>query len=293
MAVSVVTDSTSYLPPDLRAEYSISVVSLSVNFGDESHRELDVDYEWFYRRLAAHKGLPTSAAPPASEFIDAFTQAVEVGDEVVGVFLSSLMSGTLQAAELAKRMVLERRPEARIELVDGRSNCMQLGMTVLAAARAAAAGADAAGAVRAAEDTIARTRFLFVPETLEYLRRGGRIGGASALLGGVLQIRPILTVAVGETSVYAKVRTKRRALAEIVSVVERDAARCGLAEVVVHHIEDEQEGELLADMLREVAGPGIRVVPVGPVIGLHVGPGTAGVVYRTEQLLAPPTGATA
>ena len=292
MAVAVVTDSTSYLPQDLRDEHSISVVSLSVNFGDESYRELDVDYGWFYRRLASEKSLPTSSAPPASEFVEAFSAAAERGDGVVGVFLSSLMSGTLQAAELARRMVLERIPEATIEIVDGRSNCMQLGMAALSAARSAESGADASDAARAARETIERTRFLFVPDTLEYLRRGGRIGGASALLGGILQIRPILTVADGETGVYSKVRTKRRALAEIASVVAADAERLGLAEVVVHHIEDEAEGRLLAEMLSEVVGSDIRLVPIGPVIGLHVGPGAAGAVYRTEQPIdttSPPT----
>ncbi len=180
-------------------------------------------------------------------------------------------------------MVAERYPDAHIEVVDSRSNCMELGLAVLAAARAAAAGASLAETVAAAHATIERTRFLFVPDTLEYLRRGGRMGGAQALLGTLLQIRPILTVVDGKTEVFAKVRTKRKALTEIVSAFERDIAAKGFVDAIVHHIDDETEGAELARLVEAVTGVAPRIVSIGPAIGTHVGPSTAGLVYCTSS----------
>jgi DegV family protein with EDD domain len=132
---------------------------------------------------------------------------------------------------------------------------------------------------------IARTRFLFVPETLEYLRRGGRMGGAQALLGTLLQIRPILTVVDGRTEVFAKVRTKRKALAEVVAAFERDIQAKGFGGAIVHHIADEPVGAELAALVEAVISQPVRVVPIGPAIGTHVGPGTAGLVYHTLQVM--------
>jgi hypothetical protein len=135
----------------------------------------------------------------------------------------------------------------------------------------------------AARRVVARSRFLFVPATLEYLRKGGRIGGASALLGSVLQIRPILTVIDGKTEVLRRVRTSERARREIVAQFAADVEEKGLAEVAVHHIEAPELAEEVASAVEEVAGRRVDRVPIGPVIGLHVGPGTVGLVYVSEQ----------
>ena len=286
MAVRVVTDSTSYLPQEECERYGIEVVTLYVNFGDESHAEVGLDSEWFYSRMASESAVPTSSQPSVQNMAEVFTAAVERGEEVCGVYISSDMSGTFESAQLAATMVRESHPDARIELVDSRSNCMQLGFAVLEAARAAAAGASLDEVAAAARATVGRTRFLFVPHTLDYLRKGGRIGGASALLGTMLQIRPVLTIADGRTDVWGKVRTKRRAFQEMVGALEADAARAGLAEVAVHHIHDEAEGRVLADLVASATGHDVPVIAIGPVIGLHVGPGTAGVVWRTERDLA-------
>jgi DegV family protein with EDD domain len=283
MPVTVVTDSTSYIPERLRAELGIRVVSLWVNFGDETQRELDIDNSAFYARLEGERELPTSSTPPASEFLEVFEDIIGSGDDVVGVFISSDMSATCETAQLARTMVLEARPDAHIEIVDSRSNCMQLGFAALAAARASRAGANVEAAVEAAEQARLRTRYLFVPHTLDYLRKGGRIGGASALLGGILQIRPILTVEEGKTQVFAKVRTKSRAMAEMVRQFAEDRERCGLRDVVVHHIHDEEEGRLLVDLVAEVTGSRPELIGVGAVIGLHVGPGAVAIAYETER----------
>lgn len=284
MGVRVITDSTAYLPPDELERYGIERVSLGVTFADgTTARELDLDDTTFYQRLIADPEVPKSSQPSVAEVAGAFRAAVAAGDDVVAAFISSKMSGTYQSAQLAAAMIAEESPDAAIELVDSLSNCMQLGMCALEAARAVERGADAATAAEAARAAIPRTRFLFTPHDLTYLKKGGRIGGASALLGTLLQIRPVLTVEDGETAVFTKVRTKRKAMAAIAEAFAAETARAGLAEVVVHHIDDEPEGRELAALIEQAAGAPVRVLPLGPVIGLHVGPGTVGVVYRCER----------
>jgi DegV family protein with EDD domain len=285
MPVSIVTDSTSYLPLEDRERHHITVVPLSVVLDGITYVEDTPSADGFYPALAASKAFPTSSQPSVTALVDAFSAPVARGDEVVAVFLSSEMSGTYSTALLARDMVIESHPEAIIEIVDSRSNCMELGLAVLAAAEAVAQGSNAVGAAVAAGLMIERTRFLFVPDTLEYLRRGGRMGGAQALLGTLLQIRPILTVVDGRTEVFAKVRTKRKALTEIVAAFSRDIEEKGFGGVIVHHIVDEAEGAELAALVEAVISQPVRVVPIGPTIGMHVGPGTAALVYHTLEAM--------
>ena len=286
MAVKVITDSTSYLPRALRAEFDIGVVGLSSLLDGVEYADDAEDYEPFYTALAASGAMPTTSQPPVQEMFDAMEPHVAAGDAVVGVFISSRMSGTHSTALLARDMVLEAHPDAVIEVVDGRSNSMELGYAALAAARAAAAGQGVAEAVAAAEAMIERTRFLFVPATLEYLRRGGRIGNASALVGALLQVRPILTVVEGQTDIFAKVRTTRRALDTIVETLAADVRdKGGLGGAVVHHIHEPAGGAGLAARVSEVAGVPVQSVPIGPAIGAHVGPGALAVVYHTVGLM--------
>ena len=282
MAVSVITDSTSYVPRDLRRELKMGVVGLSSLLGGVIYADDAEDYEPFYTALEAAGEMPTTSQPAVQDMVDAIESRVEAGDEVVGVFISEKMSGTYSTALLARDMVLERHPGAVIELVDSRSNSMELGYAALAAARAAAAGEPIAAVVAAATAMIERTRFLFVPATLEYLRRGGRIGSASALIGSLLQVRPILTVTDGQTDVFAKVRTTRKALDTIVEAFAADIRdKGGLGDAIVHHIHDEAAGRSLAERVSEVAGRAIDICPIGPAIGAHVGPGAVAVVYHT------------
>lgn len=283
MSVSIVTDSTSYLPLEDRERWGITVVPLSVVLDGVTYVEDSPEAEKYYEALAASKAFPTTSQPSANALVEAFGEPVARGDEVVAVFLSSDMSGTYSTALLARDMVLAEHPDAVIEVVDSRSNCMELGFAVLAAAEAVDKGASASEAADAARKMIARTRFLFVPETLEYLHRGGRMGGAQALIGTLLQIRPILTVVDGRTEVFAKVRTKRKALSEIAAAFARDIEAKGFGGAVVHHIDDEPEGALLASLAEEVIGQPVRVIALGPAIGSHVGPGTAGLVYHSLE----------
>ncbi|MDO9107423.1 MAG: DegV family protein [Coriobacteriia bacterium] len=286
MPVRVVTDSTSYIRPEHAEELGITLVSLGVVFGDESFRELDVKDDWFYERMAATPKIPTSSQPSPGEMRAAFESALKAGESVVGVFISSEMSGTLASAELVAADLRSEYPGADIRIVDSRSNSMQLGLAVISAATTANAGDDADACVKAAEDTIARTRFLFTPLTLDYLRKGGRIGGASAFLGSLLQIRPILTVEDGLTQAFDKVRTRTRAIERMIEKLSEDTnSGGGVTDVYVHHINAKELGEHLVSLVEPLVDCPVGLSPIGPVIGLHVGPGTVALVYRTHDPL--------
>lgn len=283
MAVRVVTDSLASIPADERAASGIDVVSLYVNDTAGNHCEVDMDVAAFYRRLVDTRTLPTSSQPSIDSFVSAFRGALEHGSEVLGVFVSNKMSGTLDAARIAADMVIAEKPGARIELLDSRSNSMEEGFGALAAARAAQAGESIERCMDAARETLSRTRYLFTPESLEYLRRGGRIGAASALLGGLLNIKPVLTVESGVTTTFSKVRTHGRAVAEIARKFSEDVAAFGLRRVIVHYIGEPGPAETFArEQIERLAGEPVRIIPVSPVIGLHVGP-AVGVVYETER----------
>jgi DegV family protein with EDD domain len=284
MAVHVITDSTSYIPRPLRAALDIGVVGLTSELEGVTYADNAEDFSDFYRALRAPGVFPTTSQPSVQSMVELLEERAAEGDAVVGVFISQLMSGTYSTALLARDMVLDRHPNAAIEIVDSQSNCMELGLAALAAARAAQAGESVDAAVAAARDMIGRTRFLFTPMTLEYLRRGGRIGAASALLGALLQVKPVLTVVGGRTDTHAKVRSLGKAWDTVVDAFAADVRdKGGLDEVYVHHIDDPEAGRAFADRIAEVAGREVEAIAIGPAIGTHVGPGTVGVVYATKQ----------
>lgn len=281
MAVRVLTDSTSYIDDEMRQELDIRRVSLNVSFGDLSFRETDISNEDFYK-LMEEKGIPTSSQPAIGEFYQEMEKVVSEGESLCGVFLSSDMSGTYSTAQLAKEMVLEKYPEAQIEIIDARSNSMQLGFAVLQAARAAKAMKSLAEVKEIVLDNIKRSRFLFIPDNLDYLKKGGRIGGASALIGNLFKIIPILTVEDGKVLVLTKVRHKEKAILAMIDKMLEDISKHGLGEIVVHHINCFDEAQALVKKIKEKVTTNIKITPIGPVIGLHVGPGAIGIVYYTE-----------
>jgi DegV family protein with EDD domain len=198
------------------------------------------------------------------------------------------MSGTVETARIAADLVRGEDPTARSGLVDSGSNSLEEGFIALAAAAAARTGASMEACIDAGLHTARRTRYLFSPASLEYLRRGGRIGSASALLGQLLQVKPILTVQNGETATVAKVRTEKRALGEMARIFREDVDQRGLVRAAVHYIGDIGPAEAFArDAIDPVVGSTVDVVPVSPVIGLHVGP-AVGLVYETEREPASP-----
>ncbi len=278
--IKIVTDSTSYLPLKYIKEYDISIVSLGVTWQAKTERELDVNLSNFYDELKQCGEIPKSSQPSPDEIYTTFEGIIKAGHSIVAIFLSSEMSGAYASAHLVKDMILEKYPQAEIEIIDSRTNCMQLGYIALAAAKAAAEGKSLQEVISAAHFTITHSRFLFTPETLTYLKKGGRIGSASALFGTLLQIKPILTVNNGKTDVYAKVRTKKKAVETLIEGLMKDLDTHQLLGVTVHHINAQEEGEILAQKLSDRLGIHVDITSIGPVIGLHVGPGSIGLAYH-------------
>lgn len=282
--VKIVTDSVASIPAEVVRNRDIEVVSLYVNREGREYREADMDVAAFYEDIADMiDNPPTSSQPSQHALEELFSRAAEVGDEVLGIFMSSKMSGTFEGAVRAARAVRERFEQFRCTLVDSTSNCGDEMFAVLDAADARDAGASLAECVRAATDAVAASRFIFAPESLAFLKAGGRIGGASALLGGLLQISPVLTVADWETATLAKVRTWKKTLARMVDTFKEDVEACGLKRVVVHYIGAAAPAAQWARKAVEpVVGHAVEVLPVSPVIGVHVGP-AVGLAYECER----------
>lgn len=282
MAIKIVTDSTSYISDEYIKKYDIKLVSLNVIINGVSSREIDIENEVFYEEIKNSKEIPKSSQPIPNEMLNTFKEIVKDGDSIVGIFLSSKMSGTYSNANMIKDMILEDYPDAEIHILDSKTNCMQMGFAVIEAARTASEGKSINEVINAANHVINNSRFLFTPETLEYLKKGGRIGGAAALFGNVLQIKPILTVVNGETSVFKKVRTRKKAIEEIVKTVLEEIEAKGLGDIVVHHINCQEDGLKLAKALENKLGKKVEIQSIGPVIGVHVGPGSIGIAYYTK-----------
>jgi DegV family protein with EDD domain len=277
VSVAVVTDSTAYLPADLLEGYGIHVVPLYVVLPGRSGREgLDIGPDDVARALAVRGQRVSTSRPTPGDFVAAYRRALEEGaDQLVSIHLSSELSGTWDAARLAASQVGEHI----VTVVDSRSAAMGSGFAVLAAARTAATGADARTVAAAARDTAAATRTLFVVDTLEHLRRGGRIGSAAAVLGSALAVKPVLHVQDGQVVPLEKVRTTTRALHRLVQRVVEAAGEEPVS-IAVHHLAAPERAERLAAEIRERV-PAVRelhVSELGAAIGAHVGPGAVGAV---------------
>lgn len=284
MGVKVVTDSTSYIDKELAEELDIRVLPLYVSFEDESMRENEIENKLFFKKME-EKGIPVSSQPSIGELYKAMVDIVSKGDDLLCIFLSSEMSGTYNSACKVRDKVLEEYKDRRIYVLDSRSNSMQLGFSALVAARAAKSGKDIEEVRNIAEANIERSRFIFVPDNLKYLKKGGRIGGAGALIGGILKIIPVLTVEEGKTTVFKTVRTKMNAVKAMIDKVLEDNKDYRVEEIVVHHIDAYEQAQVLRDRLEEELELNVGIEDIGPVIGLHVGPGALGIAYYTEKKL--------
>lgn len=275
MPVAVVTDSTAYLPAGVAEQRRISVVPLEVRLGDRVAREgVDVGAAELSAALADRSLDVQTSRPAPADFAAAYRSALAAGaDGVVSVHLSRELSGTWEAARLAADEV------GRVRVVDSRAAAMGLGYAVLAAADAADAGAGAAGVEEAAADVAARCRVFFCVDTLERLRRGGRIGAAAALLGTALSVKPLLHMAHGRIVPLEKVRTTARAAQRLVELAVRASGE-GPVDLAVHHLGAPERADELAARLRErlPAVARLLVSEVGAVIGTHTGTGLLGVV---------------
>jgi fatty acid kinase fatty acid binding subunit len=274
--VRIVTDSSCDLPNDLVAELDIDIVPLTIRFGGEELVDRrDLSPKEFWARCHSSPVLPETAAPSPGAFESAFRRAAELGaDGVVCINLSSKLSATGQAAQMGSRSLEGQIP---IRVVDSKSVTMGLGMIVVAAARMAADGKGIDDVAGLAEDLAARTRVYGALDTLENLKKGGRVGGASALIGSMLAIKPIIEVRDGEVEAESRQRTRSKALRYLVDKV-RD--QDNLESLAVMHGDAPDLDEFL-DLLDPLYGrDNIVVADVGPVIGTHAGPRVIGVVFQ-------------
>jgi DegV family protein with EDD domain len=279
--IAVVTDSTAYIPQEALGDFNIPVIPLWLIWGDERFRDgVDIDPPTFYGRLPGSKVFPTTSQPSAGEFIEFFQQVGQGAESIVAVLISSKLSGTVASALAAKAEL----SEMDIHVVDSLSTSMGLGFGVLEAARAAAAGKPVGEAVAAAEAVRDGTNLMFAVETLEFLHRGGRIGGAKRLLGTALNLKPLLYVDEGRIEALASVRTKRKAVARMLDEAEERLGGKPMAEAAVLDVDCPQEGESVAEMVKErFELPIVYRTKVSPVIGAHVGPGTVGVCFYPKS----------
>jgi len=282
--VAVITDSTAYLPDELLKKYQVEIVPLSIIWEDKTYRDgVDIQPAEFYKRLVTSKAMPTTSQVTISSMKTAFDSLLEQGYDVLGIFISSKFSGTVASALQAREMIPNSTD--RIAIVDSLSTTMALGWPVLTAARAAQSGEDLVSCTKVAEAARDNSGVLFVVETLEYLRRGGRIGGAQALLGTVLNIKPVLEMCQGQIEPVERIRTKTKALDRVTElVVERIAGRKPVRLAAVH-----ANAEAEASLLLEAACARLNPIesyccPLSPVVGSHAGPGTVALTYMAGIL---------
>jgi DegV family protein with EDD domain len=274
MSVAIVADTCHYLSPKLLAENEIHEVSLYVHWPDEVQRESEIaDYSAFYRRLGSATELPTTSQPSIGDFLAVYEPLLDDGHEIVSIHLAGGMSGTVSAAGQAREQ-LGKRAEL-VHVVDSATACGGEGLVALAAAAAARAGADGQAVADRAQRARAALKMWFAIDTLDFLRKGGRIGGAQAWLGGALKIKPILTVE-SEITPVERVRTSRRAFERMVDLLA-ERKNDGADGWMVQHIQAPAEAQALVDRGRELFGcDPVNVSEIGPVIGAHVGPGLLG-----------------
>jgi DegV family protein with EDD domain len=273
MAVKIITDSTSDLSAEVAEILGITVVPLHIHFGNETYKDgVDISTDEFYRRLTENKIYPSTSAPPPKEFMKAFDKAAEEAEEIVVLTISSRLSATYQSALKAKEAW---EGKAKLEVVDSRSAIMGLGLIAIAAAKAAAAGGTLEAVRQVVNSCIRRVDFRMVFDTLEYLRRGGRIGSAQVFLGSMLKINPVITLRDGTTEAVTRLRSREKSLDYL---VEYGSGFNEIEEMAIEYATTPDEAEMIASRLAQYyPSEKIYRLQVSPVIGTNVGPRVLGV----------------
>jgi len=276
--VAVVTDTTAYLPVELVAANQLHLVSLYVNFGPErTVREEDInDYEKFYDELRSSDALPTTSQPAVGDFLAVYEPLLDEGHDIVSIHISGGLSGTCDAARQAMETLERDGRGGRVRVIDSTTAAGGIGLLAVVAAHRAREGGTLDEVEQAARDARADLKIWFAIDTLEYLKRGGRIGAASAWIGSTLRIKPILTVE-SEMTPVERVRTSARAFERMLDYA-RQRHSDGADAWVVQHIQSPDQAERLAESCRELFGnEPVWVSEIGPVLGVHTGPGLLGV----------------
>lgn len=274
--VTLVSDTTHSMPADVLAASGLQQVSLYVNHGTKTEREAEMDLAAFYDELRTHAKLPTTSQPSIGDFLAVYDPLLAAGQDIVSVHISGAISGTVETARQAAEDAVGRHPGRRIEVVDSRSVAGGLAMILLAGAAAVQAGEDVDAIVARVNEAAGRTRIWFAVDTLEFLRKGGRIGAAQAWVGGALKIKPILTLD-GEVVPIERVRTSARAFQRLVTAMD-ELVELGNTAWCVQHIQAPEEAARLVEEGRRVFGTDpLLVSEIGAVVGTYAGPGLLGV----------------
>ncbi len=275
--VKIVTDTTACLSPEIASRYGIPIVPQVIHFGEQSFLEgVDLYYDTFLLKLRATPELPKTAAPPVKEFIKVFERLAPLGEPILCIHPSGDVSGTVRSAQTAAGEF----PGADIHIIDTRLIASPLGVLVEMAAQMAEQGQNVEAIKAHVTEMAGRARIYFLVATLDYLARGGRIGGAQALLGSMLQVKPILTFKDGRVEQYERVRTMRQALARLKEIVQSEVPQGRPSHLTILQGGAQQEGQALAqDLSQRLNLPALPVYNMPPAIVTHAGPGVLGVGY--------------
>ena len=272
---AILTDSTSDLGPDLLAHYNVTMVPLDVQLNDRTYLDqIDLTTDEFVELLETTGAIPSTSQPAPSRFEAAYRELARAYDHIVAVVISSKLSATFQSASLAAAAVADVIP---VEVVDSRTGSMALGLQVMRAAELARSGMTGPEIAAQIRSEIDNYQIVFFVDSLDYIQRGGRIGRASALIGGLLQLKPLLRVDEGQIVPYERTRTRKKALA---GLVEFAAGLPHIERLAAIHVSDPEEAANLADQLAEATSiprEEIIISQIGPVLGTHIGPGAMGI----------------
>src|SRR5450759_2326405 len=279
--VAIITDSTVNLPQSLLDAYSIAVLPQTVIWENESFRDgIDIKQKEFYSRLKTFKNIPTTSQVTPTAFEQLFSAYIEKGQPVLAILVSSELSGTFQSAIQAKNSL----PGSAIELIDSRSASLALGFHVIMAARAAANGASLKECKAIAEKAMAQSGVFFVVDTLEFLYRGGRIGGGARFLGTALNLKPVLELKDGRIEAIERVRTRSKAFARLLDLVSQRVKGHSPLRLGILDADARVQAQQLVEQAQTLFHPDeIIQSDVSPVIGAHTGPGTVGIAYLTDM----------
>jgi DegV family protein with EDD domain len=280
--VAIVTDSTAYIPKEYVERYQITVVPLVLIWGEQTYEDgIMIQPDEFYLRLSTAKILPSTSQASIVNMQKAFASLIEDGYDVLGIFISSKLSGTMQSALQAREELTSGRE--KVEILDSNSTAMAMGFQVLAVARAAQAGASLSECKKLAERARDCTGVYFVVDTLEFLHRGGRIGGAQRLLGTALNLKPILALQDGKVEAMERIRTKNKAVDRLIEIIATETKGKSPLRLASLHANVSVEGQALLDRASNQMNPVESIfTSVSPVVGCHTGPGTLGLAYMVD-----------
>ncbi|MDX1413499.1 MAG: DegV family protein [Candidatus Promineifilaceae bacterium] len=278
--VAIVTDTTANLSNELLKKYDIQVIPLTVNWAGRSLLDnVDITTKEFYKQLAKAKEMPTTSQPSVGQFIEFFSKVQETAETIVGIFISDELSGTLDSA----RSAAKEMPDLKLELVDSRTTAAALALLVMKAARLAEEGQDYQEIAAALRALVPKLRLLFLVDTLEFLHRGGRIGGAQRLIGSVLSIKPILHIDDGRVESLESVRTQKKAIARMMQLVGNDTNWASSAHYGIMDAQSPDTADVVMQKIKDKGEPAeLMRSSISPVIGTHTGPGCVGIAYYME-----------